>query len=508
VGVAAPEGPERLAWAWVAALALMAAAALMVSRIFALRENTLRLNGRWDAGKRHMKLPTVGQGAYFERPQALANGRLDLSAWHGYQEVFLRRPEGFDEIRFRFRLAAESYFYFLFERREAGFSALRLSASPLLPNAYVTGDGEGGFTGRKAVDAAGVRPGAWSVLRAAASGDSWTVSLDGTPVGTFPRSEEGGASFGFRGGAREVLIDDVEARSWSGEWLREDFSNRRGLYRWAVWVLAAVVLLNLAALKARARPPRERAFFLLALNLGLCLEAAALLWFFTATSRFYPKGGLQRDMPAAGPRYLKGPPEVMLGARSRGVEPLRVVFVGGSQTHGSGAADKSQTFPRRLEAELNRLAGRRRVEVSVVAIPGARAGSLLGRYAEQAGRGAPDVAAINLSFNDRRTPPEVFEAALRRFVELNRRLGTRTLFVLEANSPEHEPGELAQHPVMRRVAEEEGVPLADLHDCLKKRLDDGFLWWDIAHLTPYGHRAAAECLLGPLLGLLPERGRP
>ena len=79
---------------------------------------------------------------------------------------------------------------------------------------------------------------------------------------------------------------------------------------------------------------------------------------------------------------------------------------------------------------------------------------------------------------------------------------------LEPNSPEATPGELPLHPVMRRVAAEQGVPLVDLHAALRRDQPLGFLWWDFVHPTSFGHRRIAEHLAPAVLARLEPRPVP
>lgn len=68
------------------------------------------------------------------------------------------------------------------------------------------------------------------------------------------------------------------------------------------------------------------------------------------------------------------------------------------------------------------------------------------------------------------------------------------LFAQEANSIERR-SEAPLHATMRRVAEERGIPIADVHGALARQYDRGFLWWDPVHPTSLGHRLIAETLL-------------
>ena len=99
---------------------------------------------------------------------------------------------------------------------------------------------------------------------------------------------------------------------------------------------------------------------------------------------------------------------------------------------------------------------------------------------------------------------------LEKFVELNRERNIRTVFVLEANSPETFSKRLLEnHEIIKAVAERNDLAVIDLHGALLEAADDGQLWWDSVHLTDYGQQRAAHVLgtaLAPLL-LDPYWGR-
>ena len=81
------------------------------------------------------------------------------------------------------------------------------------------------------------------------------------------------------------------------------------------------------------------------------------------------------------------------------------------------------------------------------------------------------------------------------------------MVVPEANSVENRSSLdplLERHYALRGMAGDLGLPVIETHDWLVERRDQGFLWWDRVHLTPFGQRLLArrlfderERLLGP-----------
>ena len=175
---------------------------------------------------------------------------------------------------------------------------------------------------------------------------------------------------------------------------------------------------------------------------------------------------------------------------------VRVLFLGTSQTWGSGAAVEAETFVRVIERRLNATVEGQRIECLNAGVSGAYSPRLAAMYVGSLLELEPDVVVVNLSNNDLK--PEAFATALETIARAGAERGVDTLFCLEANSVEHRPGELPMHATMRRVAEELDVPLIDLHAYLGERSDTGFLWWDLVHPTSYGHHLIAARLVPEL----------
>jgi lysophospholipase L1-like esterase len=98
---------------------------------------------------------------------------------------------------------------------------------------------------------------------------------------------------------------------------------------------------------------------------------------------------------------------------------------------------------------------------------------------------------VNMSNND--ADMKTFGSNLKEFVNING-AHVKTVFVLEANSPETGTNIEEKHIVMKQVAEELDVPIIDLHSYLSSQNNTGILWWDKVHLTAYGHFLSAQYL--------------
>ena len=112
------------------------AAAWPFARLIETGRNTLDNQGRWLSMKTVLENGVNAAFAFVDGQQGLAGGRLNLSAWHGFQEVFYRERLRLGEVRFDFGIAPNSYVCFLFNKVSGPFSGIRLSRHPVLGSAF------------------------------------------------------------------------------------------------------------------------------------------------------------------------------------------------------------------------------------------------------------------------------------------------------------------------------------------------------------------------------------
>jgi lysophospholipase L1-like esterase len=205
------------------------------------------------------------------------------------------------------------------------------------------------------------------------------------------------------------------------------------------------------------------------------------------------------------PTDFESAPEVARRVRERYLgksHPRRILFLGTSQTWGAGARGPDDAFVARVEAALNSASGPDQYECINGGISALKATDFVELYRDEWLALEPEMLVVNFGFNDMEFTPS-FAAALETFATLNRERGIRTVFVLEAASPEFRSGRLhMSHAIMREVAGRHGIPVIDLHSPLAGHSLDGLLFWDIIHLTSFGHRLAAQVILEGLRPLL------
>ena len=471
--------------------------------------NRLVRHPEWVASKTRLGLDVMGADAFVSESQALARGRLDLSAWHGYQEVMLRDSSELSALSFRFRLAENAYVTIRWENDELGGRALRLSRHPAFPGALLSVASDGAFSSRELITLPEL-DGGWYRVRLAFD-DGLTGHLDGTRF-LHLEGEPGRASRpGFRGGQHPAYIDDVEVVTIGGSRMRERFRMPDDWLGRLLLSMAGAGVLVLAMRRAVRRAAKDAggrvadaALLTLSALFGLLIAVVHVAYTYRFAERYPPEASRTGDESAFVQERVAARDEVLVGRSPTPPTPdvIRVMVLGTSQTHGSGAGRAEETFVARLEAALNsgRAAGARvcRYEVINAGVRAAGSSELAAVYARWL-ETLPQLVIVHLSHND--GAPNAFRENLRRIRDLNDARGIVTLFSLEPNSIENRPGELPMHPVMRAVAEESDAAIVDVHEALKPYSDSGFLWWDRVHPTSYGHALIAS-LLAPAVTAL------
>jgi len=180
----------------------------------------------------------------------------------------------------------------------------------------------------------------------------------------------------------------------------------------------------------------------------------------------------------------------------------RILFLGTSQTQGSGASERARTFVKLLEDKLNSADSTDTYFQCINAgIRGVNSSYIIELYEQEWLNLDPKVVVINLGTND--TKPDWFALNLGRIIVMSLKAGIQPILLLEPNSPENKTNFLfARHELMRVVGESRGVPVIDMHSYLRDKYDEGFLWWDFVHLADFGQDLFAEKLYNELEQIL------
>ena len=550
-------------------LFLSAVAALFLTEVVGYSRNTLLLHPEWISGKRlFTNPPTMGANeAYFTR-NILYRNRLNLHAWHGFNEILLNRVFSLGLLRFKFFLGDNGYLNIVFNKNKDSFCGVRLSRHPKFPSMFFQARTDGKFLLRKPIQNLVLSQG-WHACRMTFEGKSLVVECDGLVRGKFPVEPLRQQVIGFRSGNNVAIVDNVEVSDSDRKLVqRENFRNHRT--GWLFYFSAAFAsLLSLNALIFHLWRNRQTALFSL-IAFELCLIFVLFIYgcfdyyFWSVrypynartwgTLRLLRSGATLPEKlrvsfftrfpfyDRESPRWMSYSPVELIrflqipsvakyehnmvirndsGAlRMDDVmdtgpdiqsylaeNPFRhgttILFLGTSQMWGSGASSPNERIASKVSSLLNSGASGRNIYVINASKRASNSFELLSRCKDHLYLFRPDLVILDLSNND---DARSFDKGLRSLLEWTRSIHSKTLFILEPNSPEVDFGKGTEqtilpigriqdrHAIMRKISTQYHVPLLDLHGYLTSDgvYDSGFLWWDLVHLTSYGQELAAE----------------
>lgn len=484
---------------------------VFLARAYVDSHNTLYKNGRWIPTKTTLAGGIIGAQSFLFQKQALARDQLNLNQWFGYQEVVSAQEFDPESISFKFAVSKGGYLAFGFNRAGGRYSGLVFSATERFPPGLVTVTEKGEFVQHRELPRLGFsRPGRAHRLRVEFDTETeshFKVFLNGKKLKRFKRPIARPMRISFRGNKKMVFVDNVGVLGRDGSVFFDDFSRPAG------WRLAYIVsiggfvlgslLLFLILRRLVSISDKYLLFYFLMFSFVLlpCIALyTTLVWrqvnFYPNRSaalenqeRAYADAGTDRMIERIESEYQPVP--------EPGVE--RILFIGSSQTRGSGATEPEHTLVRQTQRLLNRRAGEKRFECLNVAVRAYHMEQMLADFEERWVDWGATMAIVNAGYNDRTTPTAQWARDLRRLIEVARDADIQLVFIPEASEP---PGLTKNmhriHRSMRSIARAEQIPVIEMYDHLQGEIDSGFLWWDWVHMTSFGQRLFAEHLAGEL----------
>ncbi len=445
--------------------------------------HTPERNSNWQSSKTQLGKGVMGSWAFMLSYRALAKNRLDLGTWHGYHELFLKKPVTFSEASFDFRLDGEACLVFFFGKAGDTLKAIRISEDPQYESAYLEVV-EGRFVRKESLKIPVINQ-SWNRFSMSFNGNRAVIIVNGSNDRiTIPDISEGNCT-GFRAYENPTLVDNIKLTDKGGNVVFSDKFNLK-LTGW-FWLMLVIILVNLMYI---SDPGSRRVLNVLVINISILIT---LLWlFFMIYGRFQYPGEWMIDWKSATSNIFPGDEPVAEDSVDLVAEDnskrLKVLFLGSSQTWGAGATRESKTFVERFEYLVNR-SNEQKISCINTGISGIRSDEILESYRNKWIHLNPDLCIINLSMND--SGNRKFRKNLEEIIMLNRRSGITTVLI-----PEPVMGYRAEHrknqEIVKQLAKDHNLQLIDIQSYLDNHYDDGFLYWDFVHLTDFGQQLFAE----------------
>jgi len=465
-----------------------------LSFLYLNRTNTLHASGRWESSKINVSKGLMGSIAYLTTRVPLVKNQLNLAAWHGYQEIILKKNHSYKkEMIFDFLMPLDrANFVFFFSKKDNLKLGLRLSRRKEIPSAFIVSSSTGEF-----IEKMELSPILNDQLH---SRGKFQLNLNNGKFSfmindirfTLPTQLEkyvGTAIVGFRGSVHEAFIDNLLIDPNSDNEFFEDFSHYQYLYPMVLilFFIGFALLYFLRSLKYKITTIHIFITLLSAIYLGID---------YNITSKSYP---LQNSVDYINyPTHMESLDSIYQRVYNNNAKFLeenkkRILFLGSSQTWGAGVAKDEDIYSNQFCRLLNEKCSQKYGCLNA-AVSGWNAELLLHDFNNKWKELKPDIIVIDLSNND--SDLKIFETSLNELVKQTHQMNIKTFFILEANSFEVDYQYISpKHDIMRKIAGHENLEVIDLHQFLLSQYDSGFLWWDEVHMTSYAHSLAAKLLI-------------
>lgn len=447
--------------------------------------HSLSRNGNWSSSKTDLDKGVMGSWSFMLTYRALANNRLDLGTWHGYQEVFLNKPVKYSKATIDFMLAENACLVIFFEKNADTLTAVRVSNNPHYDNVLLRVVNNR-FIEKSDITIPELNPG-WNSVILNLNDNNTTLTLnDGRNSITELPAVKSDAMLGFRNYDSSAIIDNVILAGKDEEILfRETF-------HWNPSFILYFILLFLAGnIVFTALPMLRRTLLIVSVNISLII--IILLLFFLLYGRYqYPKEWMINWKSKT--TTIQTEDEVLertlSGTKDPGSDTLKIVFLGSSQTWGAGATTLEYTFISLFERMLNDSL-QFPVRCINAGVSGINSGDVLRNYQGSWLDSGHELCIVNLSVNDEGNPD--FSKNVEEIIRINNNNIITTILIPEPTDGDIE-SVIRNHKTIFQLADEHQLRVLDIHSYLNDRYDDGFIFWDFVHLTDFGHRLFAERL--------------
>ncbi len=466
--------------------------------------NTIEKNGNWISSKIGLENTPTGGPEFFVSPQALSTEKLQLAAVHGFEELIYKEEDSFQEVSFDFLLDKDSYIYFIFNKDNSGFSAIRLSNNQLFPNTYIESYANNQFTKNEKLNL-NLNDG-WNKLKINFNKNSIDLFLNKNKEKITIDNIELKDSFkvGFKSSLAKQTIDNFYVSS-NNKKFTDKFKPKVNLFPNVFSYFAIISLINIIFSFITNNENKTTKLILVNTSLLfilICLFSLAKNQLPAIVSKTQNLISTKSFIPANQEKNVldsnhqlkeiveKIDQQVMSKELDQNKKTL--IIIGTSQTWGQGSSKLEFSFAKILENMIN--SSNDQWQVINAGIPGADSTILLDLYQNHWLSLNPKLVIINLSYND--FDENFFEKNLKKFATINKDKNIKTVFVIEANSIElsqlDNKDYTNRQQAMKKAAIDENIPIIDMQNHLNQLSDNGILWWDVIHPTDYGHTLIAK----------------
>ncbi len=485
--------------------------AFSIGSVFLRFTNTLYKGDNWYGSKTKLAKGTPGGGAFLVSKNTLFDESLNLGFWHGHHEIISKREFSPRFISFSFNLEKGTYLAFEYNITPEKYDGVLISNDINFASKQFTAQADGKFIKSKALifSVAQLINSNNNLFQAYVQSGILSAYLNKTLIFEAPITNK--TKIGFRSSSGQVSIDNVTVDDADlGLWV-EDFSNKRFGRFFFFWIfLSILVIFVIIFFIFRKKNNIEFILVMASLNsfiiFGLINISDRYIF-----SKLYYTLPFERFLNADVGVHFPNTMEFDVHVKKKMDEfyfskfsdrQFKVLFIGTSQTWGSGALNKEDAIPEQFLMRLQEKGFSSDLKVFNMGIQGWNSRQLY-EYLETFGEKFPDYAVIILGRNDFYSG--YFKESLEKLILLCKNKGLTAVLVQEGVFVNEMKNYLEMnHLIQEELALKYSLKIIPLHRHLLDKRETGFLWWDEVHMTSYGMNLAADLLANELAGPIEE----
>jgi lysophospholipase L1-like esterase len=501
-------------------------------------------DGNWFSKKQNIYTYVSGASEFAKNPDTLKNGQLDLTSWFGNHQIILKKTYDVDEVEIKVNVAKSGLFGILFNANlfhSLEQSGIKLSANQYIASSFFKSNQKGKFLYKKELKNVKIPPKKWHIVKLKFSKDKTCSYIDEnlidcsdeillskpSKIGLF------GGLGGFLYNETNVHIDYIKLYKNNELIFQDDFSaiSSKPLLFFGIFICISILLFLISKIIFI----KKRNEFLYQTMLQITVLIIIALGFFT--NKYIEKFSLynllnsgkfswiQKDKEVKNVddlrtnfkelKYYSAYTDILLPQLSgkdirkiRGYyfakkvyaptnikkqsdkKVFKILIMGSSQTYGSGAFSPNDLSSLQYEKMLKKDYKNVDIQVYNAGIPGIYLETLFNIYKDEKLYEKYDFIIVNMSNNDVFTEAKEFESFVFDFSKFSKEKNANLAFSLEPINAEYSGTirkyEPYKHMLMRKVAQKMQIPVIETHEKIYNKRNDGFLWWDMIHFTPYG----------------------
>lgn len=478
-------------WSLALSLILSMIVATYWAELSSLSKNTLQQNGNWQSTKMKLKKGVVASVQYFTDLHALSNQRLDLSKWHGHQEIGLVRPYNFDEVNINFEIQHNAYLDLLFGSDEDERYGLRISRLKSHPSQLFTLNKYYQFVKIKEINSDLIKIQSENRINIKLENGLLHFTLNNIELSAPDFAWKLKSPLSLRGSFYPVVIEKVELIQNGQVVFTENFTSKNSLLDTLMIIMLSLTTTVILALLTKKKNNMSFLYGEIALKLTLLLSTILFdqFVFENLTSRYLVQKNMHLGHKMFQLNALDDVKKNIQRQIEKNADVPRILFLGGSQTWGAGSRFTppftKQVCENYLKQYLCINAGISSAETN-----------LFKENIEYFKSLRPKIVVLNFGTNDKQK--DQLKENLSFLIKTFKAIDSKIFVITEPNS-----GEWIDHfnhyhldklTSVKVAAQEEEVFLIDAQSRIHEWQSQGILWWDFVHLTDFGQIKMAELI--------------